>query len=173
MTRTQNFVVFISPGTLFSETTTKPIESWSIEAACSMADGISERHGSKPFRFMFETKIISDPIDDGQGGTLDVEPKTIKSSAIHYLGGVLLTIEDVKARNDPKNDILIRNMECNNSPIVLENTNSYRSTLPFHEDDVVVDPNSGVILERGDTPERKFYRKIKKQEHEAALQGRL
>jgi hypothetical protein len=57
---------------------------------------------------------------------------------MYYLGGDIFTLAQLKAMGDRSNDILIRNMECNNWPSVLVNTNSYKWTQPLNEGDVVL-----------------------------------
>lgn len=103
-TREQDFVTFYSPGTLVAEQTRKPIESWDIPAACRMAKLIVERYGARPFAFVFSTDILAEDIDDGRGGKLRVEPKEIKLSGYHHLGGVIRTLADVERDNKPDED---------------------------------------------------------------------
>ena len=52
-------------------------------------------------------------------------------------------------------------MGFNDWPIVIVNTNSYRTTLPFNKNDVIVD-FAGCIIERGDSRKHIAYRKKKK-----------
>lgn len=47
----KHFVKFFSPGTLYSETTVRSIESWDTKQAAQIARGIKERYGSKPYGF--------------------------------------------------------------------------------------------------------------------------
>lgn len=56
-----------------------------------------------------------------------------------YLGGNVLTLEDVVARNGPKDEILICNMKGNKIKRVIENCNSYKAVLPFEDEDVVLE----------------------------------
>lgn len=123
----KHFVTFLSPGTFFSETTTKEIDTWSVDLAMQIARDIKERHGATPYGFRFETKT-----SDGW------EPKTVKSSGIYYLGGRLLTIDDIP---DTKwNETLRWNMKYNDIETVIENTNSWKVTMPF-------DKSKDVLLE--------------------------
>jgi hypothetical protein len=158
MTRRQHFVTFVSPGTFIPETSTKPIKSWDPKKAVEMSGEIKERYGAKPYSFHFTTRIVADPIPDGEGGTLEVEGKDVAKSPNHFLGGTVLTFDEVKARNDPKESMLVSNMECNGFWTVIKNTNSFKAVLPFRDDDVVVDAD-GKIIARADDPKYVAYRK--------------
>lgn len=153
----KHFVTFISPGTFMSKTTTEPIASWDPKLAVAAAERVVERYGAKPYGFLFETRLVVEDLPDGRGGTMRVEPKTVAKSACHFLGGKIETIEEVEARNDPKEEVLRQNMRWNDIALVLVNTNSYRSTLPFEKGHVVVDA-AGNITARGDDPKWEAYR---------------
>lgn len=125
----KHFVTFVSPGTLMPETTTKEIDSWDVDKATAMARKVVERHNATPYSFYFTTRR-----NDG-----DLDSKEVARSCNYFLGGVVLTLADVKARNDPKDRILIQNMEGNGIQRVIENRNSWRATLPLNDDDVVLE----------------------------------
>lgn len=126
----KHFVEFLSPGTFVSESTTKEISEWSVIKASEMATKIKERHGAIPYGFRFLTR---------ERGEQDLDSKVIDTSGIYYLGGKVLTLEQVKARKDPKDSILISNMEINKIDRIIENTNSYKITLPLGKKDTVLD----------------------------------
>jgi hypothetical protein len=163
--RREHFVVFYSPGSLFSETTTKPIKEWDTRLAVQMADQIVERHGAKPYGFRLETRMVADPIPYAPGDTLEVLPKVVEHSGTYFLGGKLETLDDVRRRNDPKESILQDNMWFNRNYIVVINTNSYRSTHPFREQDFIVGLK-GEVLERGDDPRHVAYREACREKRE-------
>lgn len=168
-TRRQHFVEFFSPGTFYSETTARPVETRNVLNACQMAGEITERHGAKPYGFRFFTSIVADPIDDGEGGKLNVQPRQVDKSGMYFLGGDVLSYDDIVARNDQRDRILRSNMKYNRLWYMVENRNSYLSTHEFGEADVVVDPATGNVIERGDTKERRKYRKAKSAERDAEL----
>lgn len=126
----QHFVTFYSPGTFFPEETTRPIESWDVDKAVDIARTITERHFAKPYGFRFTTR--------GRGEN-DLDSKVTHSSGIYYLGGKILTLADVEARDDPKEEILRSNMRCNNIEKVIQNDNSWRFIDQFHPDDTLLD----------------------------------
>ena len=95
-----------------------------------MSRSVEERHGARPYGFYFTTRGRRDD---------ELDSRTIKTSHMHYLGGEILTLEQVKARKDPKDKILILNMEGNGYKRVIVNKNSYKITLPFYDGDLVLD----------------------------------
>lgn len=124
-----HFVTFLSPGTFFCEETTKPIESWDTKKAVKMSKKIRERHGARPFAFMFSTR---------ERGDQDLDSKTTRTSGRYFLGGNVLTLADVK-KQMPKETILINNMRWNGIKKVVVNDNSYRSIHSLEANDVVLD----------------------------------
>lgn len=151
----KHYVMFISPGAFVSEVTEKPIKEWDPVVATLWAASVTERHGAKPYGFKFLTKIVRDDIDDGEGGKLEVIPKTIKESGIYHIKGKVLSFDDIEVTEE--NKTLRFNMECNNIPFVVETTNSYRSTVPFEEGDFVVD-EKGIIVAQGNDKQFVLYR---------------
>lgn len=126
----QNYVTFLSPGTIVSETTTKKIDKWDVKKAAKMAQTVGERHGATPYGFYFTTRGRKED---------ELDSKQLKSSSIYYLGGTVLTLKDVKARKSSEDKILISNMERNGYDRVIENTNSWKVTLPLNKTDKVLD----------------------------------
>lgn len=126
----KHFVTFYSPGTFVSESTEKEIDSWDTVKAIFLARKVKERHGATPYGFKFTTMERKDN---------DWEPKVTKRSGMYYLGGVVETLAEVEARNDPKESILRSNMKCNGWDKIITNTNSWKITLPLEKGDVVLD----------------------------------
>lgn len=129
-TITKHFVTFYSPGTLVSEDRTLPIDAWEPEAALALLGGISERYGATPYGFRFTTR---------SRGPDDLDSKTTARSSFYWLGGKIETLDEIEARNDPADSILIANMKSNGYPHVMVNTNSWSFTGPMNDDDVVLD----------------------------------
>lgn len=125
-----HFVTFFSPGTIMAEQTTMPIESWDINEAVAMAGTITERYAARPYGFRFSTR---------ERGDADLDSKITEQSGYYYLGGVVETLADIEARNDPREQVLIDNMRCNGWSRVVTNRNSYKACLPLKDDDVVLD----------------------------------
>lgn len=125
-----HFVTFYSPGTFFAENTTKPIKSWHVATAIRMARKIKERYNATPYAFQFSTN---------ERGAKDLNSKEVKRSGMYYLGGKIETLAEVKARNDPAEEILRMNMEGNGWHKIIVNTNSWRVTQPLRKNDVILD----------------------------------
>ena len=125
----QDFVEFLSPGTFVNEVTVRPIDSWDVHEAIEMARSIKERYNARPFGFRFFTR---------ERGPEDLDSHVTEKSNIYYLGGKIETIEDVRKRNDPKERILLDNMEANGFDRIIINENSWRWTAPLEEGDVVL-----------------------------------
>ena len=125
----KHFVTFNSPGTLVAEQTTKEIDDWSVEKAIEMSKEIKERYGTVPYGFYFTTR---------SRGKDDLDSKVSATSNMYYLGGRILTLEQIKERHDPNDRTLISNMECIKQDRVIVNTNSWEWTQPLKENDVVL-----------------------------------
>ena len=132
----RHFVTFYSPGTFVAEATTLPIKSWSVPLAISMSRGILERHGATPYGFEFSTR---------ERKTKDLDSKTVATSNLYYLGGKVETIDEVRARKDPKEKTLLSNMEINGWKKIVVNDNSWRWTQPYRAGDVVLDMSKTVV----------------------------
>lgn len=131
MTKVQkHFVTFYSPGTFVAETTGQPIDSWDVNKAMEMAHDVTERHGATPYGFQFSTRSRGDD---------DLDSKQTAQSPFYHLGGRVETLAQVEDRNDPKEDILRSNMRCNGWNMIVVNDNSWRSTRPLGETDVMLD----------------------------------
>ena len=126
----KHFVTFLSPGSFVAEQTTKEIESWDAGLSTKMSESITERYNAKPYGFYFTTR--SRNIDE-------LDSKEIKRSHTYYLGGKILTLEEIENRNAPNDSILISNMKCNNYDRVIENTNGWKWTQPLEKDDIVIE----------------------------------
>lgn len=98
----KNFVTFFSPGTFFSEETTKEISEWDVDLAMKMARDICERYNAKPYGFKFYTRERNEN---------DFDSKEINQSGLFYLGGKVFTLKELEDKNDPEDEILIRNMK--------------------------------------------------------------
>jgi len=165
MSERKHFVVFYSPGTFIAEISERPISEWDCAEAVRLSKDILERYNAKPYAFRFETRIVHEPIDDGEGGKLKVQSKTVKTSdGFYYLGGELENYDQVCKRNAPNEEILRSNMRCNDNWIVVVNNNSWKSVQPFREQDMIVDDN-GQVIARGSDPTLVEYRARKKAEH--------
>lgn len=167
---TKHYVQFLSPGTFVSETRTKEIPAWDTAIAAEMANSVLERHNAKPYGFRFSTRLVHDPIPDGRGGTMEVEPKQIAESEIYFLGGVVKKYDDIPETKDTS--ILRSNMKGNGYPLVVENNNSWRFTTFFEDGHCIVGP-SGEITVRGTDPELKEYADRMKAQWNAELQERM
>jgi len=125
----QNFVVFFSPGTLVAEQSTKLINSWDIDKAIELSKDIKERYGALPYGFCFTTRERKDD---------ELDSREVKRSSMYFLGGDILTLEDIKRRNDPKDGILISNMKNNKWHKIVVNNNSWQWIQPLEKGDVVL-----------------------------------
>jgi hypothetical protein len=155
----KHYVTFMSPGTLVSETTTKAIESWDVAVAAKMAADIVERHGAKPYGFMFSTRVEHAPVADDEGGMLHVEGREVARSGVHFLGGFVETYDDIERRNNNRESILLSNMRWNDQPLVVSNRNSYLSTHYFEAADCIV--MGGAVEHRGSDEPWDSYRQRK------------
>ncbi|MBQ3022110.1 MAG: hypothetical protein IJD91_02120, partial [Clostridia bacterium] len=89
----------------------------------------TERYGAKPYGFRFFTKGRTEA---------DLDSRVVAESGTYFINGVVETLEEIKAKGDPNNRILISNMECNGWDKVVTTHNPYKWTQPFTENDAVV-----------------------------------
>lgn len=125
----KHFVTFYSPGTLVAETTEKPIDAWNVDAAVKMAETITERHNARPYGFRFTTRGREPD---------ELDSKVVANSVFYYLSGKVETLEEVRKRNDPKERILLSNMEGNGYKRVIHITRGWPWTQPLDDGDVVL-----------------------------------
>jgi hypothetical protein len=95
-----------------------------------MAHEIHERHGATPFAFFFTTRART---------AKELDSKETKRSGRYFLGGKIETLAEVEARNSPDENILRSNMRCNGYARIITNTNSWKVTQPFEDDDTLLD----------------------------------
>lgn len=140
---TKHFVIFYSPGTFIAESSEKQIGSWDVKEACRMAAEITERYGAIPYGFSFKTVEQN----DGEWGL-----KESARSGLYYINCRVLTLEEVKARNDPAERILVSNMECNGWNEVVQTITGWRWTQPLQKGDTVISPGEEfeAVISRGD-----------------------
>ena len=122
----QDFVTFYSPGTMVAEHRTIEIASWNVTKALEMMTDIEERHGARPYGFMFMTK---------KRGFRDFEPKVIKRSGMYYVNCKVQTLEDVEADGPV---VLAQNMRSNGWDRVVTTTEGWLWTQPLQEGDTVL-----------------------------------
>ena len=125
----KHFVKFYSPGTFVAETSEKTIDSWDVEAAKKMAEGITERYNATPYAFKFTTRSREDK---------DLDSHVTKTSPMYYLNCKVVTLAEIKKRNAPKDSILISNMEGNGWDKVVQSTKGWQWTQPLEKGDVVL-----------------------------------
>lgn len=112
-----------------SEQTEKPIESWDVKKARKMAEKVTERYGATPYGFYFSTR---------ERGPKDLDSKKVKTSGVYYLNCRVRTIEEVREKADPKESILLSNMEGNGWKAVVETTKGWKGTYPLEKGDTVL-----------------------------------
>jgi hypothetical protein len=134
----KHFVSFFSPGTFTHEATQREIESWDVDEAMRIAASIVERHGAKPYGFQFLTR------ERGEG---DLDSHVSARSGMHFIGGRVITLDEIKSKNNPDDNILIQNMECNKWDRVVQTCSPSFWMQPFEDGDSVVDVPDSMQLQ--------------------------
>lgn len=128
----QHFVTFMAPGAVIAETLSEPIDEWDPGTAVDMASDVVERLGAKPYGFYFSTR------DESAVGPAD---KTIAVSNKYYLGGTILTVEEVEERFNVRPIFPAKSGRDRKDPVVV--TNSEPRWFQFYRDtDVILDVES-------------------------------
>lgn len=126
----KHFVTFYSPGTFVAEQTIQDIDAWDTSAAMAMAASISERYNAKPYGFRFSTRTR---------GPDDLDSVVSSTSPMYYLPHCKVeTLEEIEARNDPKESILRANMRGNGYDRIVVTTEGWKWTQPLSANDVVL-----------------------------------
>lgn len=126
----KHFVKFFSPGIFVHEETEKEINSWDVEVAKEMSKVIIERHQSHPFAFQFITRGRSDT---------ELNSKVVNKSGLYYINGIVKTLQEIEAENDPENETLLWNMRVNKYNKVVTTTSPWEFTSVFNDEDCVVE----------------------------------
>lgn len=125
----KHFVTFYSPGTMVAESTVKEISSWDIGMAVAMSKDIEERHGARPYGFFFTTK---------KRGFRDFTPREVARSGMYYVNCKVETLEELEARGDKKESILLQNMKTNGWDKMVSTKSGWAWSHPFHEGDTLL-----------------------------------
>lgn len=128
----KHFVTFYSPGTFMNETSRKEVDSWDVEKAVEMAHSITERYNATPYAFRFSTV-------DKTGSDWDMQTEDVARGPLYFLGGTVRTYKEVCEQDDPDENILRSNMKSNDYKRVITNTNSWETTVPFGDEDILLD----------------------------------
>jgi hypothetical protein len=131
----KHFVTFLSPGTFMAEDTTKLVDSWDVPTAQAMAETVTERYNAVPYAFYFTTRTR---------GPDDLDSKVTATSPTYFIHCKVETLEEVEARNDPKESILRSNMRGNGYDRIVVTTRGWKWTQPLRDGDIVLSsPASG------------------------------
>lgn len=149
MSNKQEYVIFLSPGTFVDEVSERPIATRDTREAVTMAKGISERYGARPYGFYFETRLEAGKVRDTEGEEFETKPRITNKTGIYYIQGRIRTREDVEREGKLDERILASKMHNEGWEIVCETINGYRHTGIFGALDLVID-ESGNVVERGD-----------------------
>jgi hypothetical protein len=126
----KHFVTFYSPGTFVAESSIKEIDSWDVQVAQRLAASIEERHGAKPYGFRFSTRTR---------GPDDLDSAVSNTSPMYYLPHCKVeTLDQIEARNDPREEILRSNMRSNGYDRIVVTTEGWKWTQPLSANDVVL-----------------------------------
>ena len=133
--REEKRVTYLIPGILFPED-----DSRTIEDGPDLVDRAAAQAPRDAYCFTIETVLVADPIPDGRGGTLRVQPKSMDESGYYYLGGELFTAEQIEALDDSGREyqILLSNMRGNDWQMMIRTP--LGNWQPFGEGDVLL-PN--------------------------------
>ncbi len=128
--RTERRATYYLPGSLFPEEITRPIDN-----GPDIVDRAAAQAPTGTFCFVLSTVLTADPVSDGRGGTLAVQPKTIDKTGRYYLGGRLFDQDEVAALGDSHRTVLA-NMQGNRWALVI--LTSQGNWQPFEDPDVLL-----------------------------------
>ena len=126
----KEFVTFYCPGTLVAETIVREVKRWDKDEAVAMSRSVTARYDARPYAFRFHTR---------ERGPEDLDSKITRKSPLYFLGGRIDTLEDIEARGDPRDEVLLSNMRSNGYRRIITTTEGWRWTQPLDDSDVVID----------------------------------
>jgi hypothetical protein len=135
----KHYVTFLSPGTFMAEDRRVAIGEWDTRKAVEMAGSVTERYGAHPYGFYFSTTKVGDV--DG----VPVESRETAKSGMYFIGCAVETLEQIEARQDPRDRILLSNMRGNGWSRVVTTTKGWRWTQPLSSGDTVLDADGNVV----------------------------
>lgn len=100
----QDFIEILTSGSFFSESSIMAIDNWSIDLAVEQLRSRYAERLDKPYGFRFMTK---------ERGPNDLDSKVSKRSGIYFFPGRVSTYDEVVARRDARDSILISIMSSN------------------------------------------------------------
>lgn len=125
----QNFVTFVSPGYMFAEKSSMQIDTWNVNKAIQMSYRITESYGAKPYAFYFTMRGRRED---------ELNSREIARSGVYYIRARIETLEQMKIRNDPGDEILINNMGYNHWDRVVRGESPYAWAEPLEDGDTVL-----------------------------------
>lgn len=125
----KHFVTFLSPGTFVAEQNVEEVESWDVDSAKRRAEVITQRYSATPYGFYFTTM---------ERGEEDWMPKQTAKSPMYYVNCRVETLQEIEARDDPKESILRSNMRVNGWDRIVVTTKGWKWTQPLEASDVVL-----------------------------------
>lgn len=135
----KHYVTFMSPGSFMAEDRQVEIGEWDTRRAIDMAAGVTERYGAHPYGFYFTTTKV------GEVDGVPVESAATAKSGMYFIGCAIETVEQVEARQDPRERILLSNMKGNGWAKVVTTTKGWKWTQPFRSGDTLLDADGNVI----------------------------
>ena len=120
----RHFVTFVYPRLAVDEEAEEPVKSWDVEKAIEEA---KTRHPGA-CSFEFHTRRREDD---------ELDSKVVARSPTYFLGGGIITIEEVRGREKNLQQPLLAGMEANGWDRVV--VAKFGKTSPLEEEDVVLE----------------------------------
>ena len=125
----KDFVRFLSPN-LFTGIIERPIDKWDVNEAIRISKAIGESGVcGAPYGFCFVTRSYY---------ANGINSRVVCKSGMYYINGIVETLEEIVAQNNPENSSLIRYMRDNHWNRVIRTVGNNKWTQPFNPGDVLI-----------------------------------